>query len=527
MQDPSCAAAPQALAIPGPARAARRFAAHCLSAFTVAALLSACALSRPAAAQGAAGKIVFESSEATGASSGSRSRIGVMNADGSNPITLTNTAKSHFDDWNPAFNRTGSKIAFLSDRTSVDEIYVMNSDGSNQVQISKNSSSKQVMAFSQPVFSPDGSKIAYSAIAIGVPNAVWDIYVMNADGSFVTKVTNSVPGTGGDLSAVFTPDGAKIVFEQTNPAINGFNLCKMDPSGSDQVVLASLPGSSSGPTISPDGSKIVVMANWQFILMNADGSGQTVIMSDPTAGDPVFSPDGTRLAFAKADATGTEETFTVSLDGSGLTQLTFGPGISPPSSIEGNAPGNWVTGSAGAPALASLTLSPSTVQPGGGTQGTVTISPAAPAGGISVALSGSSSVAVPAGITIPAGATSASFPIGAASVTSLTIATVTAAFDGASVSATLQINPAVQGDTVTVTQAEYTVSQKQLRVQATSTSASATLTVYDAATGATIGTMAIAGGGKYQLQTTWPTAPQSITVKSSLGGSATLGVTLK
>jgi hypothetical protein len=42
-----------------------------------------------------------------------------------------------------------------------------------------------------------------------------------------------------------------------------------------------------------------------------------------------------------------------------------------------------------------------------------------------------------------------------------------------------------------------------------------------------IGTLTNVGGGKYQGQFSWPVNPQTITVSSSQGGSATSGVTAK
>ena len=55
--------------------------------------------------------------------------------------------------------------------------------------------------------------------------------------------------------------------------------------------------------------------------------------------------------------------------------------------------------------------------------------------------------------------------------------------------------------------------------------ATATLQVFVTASGALIGTLSNAGGGKYQGQFSWPTNPVNITLKSSLGGSATGAVT--
>lgn len=87
--------------------------------------------------------------------------------------------------------------------------------------------------------------------------------------------------------------------------------------------------------------------------------------------------------------------------------------------------------------------------------------------------------------------------------------------------------PPTPSDAVAVTRAEYTLSTKVLLVQATSTNATATLTVSVTSTGTQIGTLTNVGGGKYQFQGSWSTNPLNVTVKSSLGGSASLTVTLK
>jgi hypothetical protein len=86
---------------------------------------------------------------------------------------------------------------------------------------------------------------------------------------------------------------------------------------------------------------------------------------------------------------------------------------------------------------------------------------------------------------------------------------------------------AAVGDKVSVTRAEYTVSQKELRLEATGSSSSATLKAYVAATNELIGTLSNLGGGKYGFQGAWPTNPQSVVVRSSGGGSATASVVAK
>jgi hypothetical protein len=165
---------------------------------------------------------------------------------------------------------------------------------------------------------------------------------------------------------------------------------------------------------------------------------------------------------------------------------------------------------------------------GNSSTGTITLSGPAPTGGLVVTLASNNTAAatVPASVTVPAGATGATFTISTKAVTASTGVLVSATGGGVTRSATLTVNPAT-ADTVGVTKVEYTVSKSVLLVEATSTSMSATLQVFQTATNQLIGTLTNNGGGKYTGQFSWPTNPQTITVKSSLGGTSSKAVTPK
>jgi hypothetical protein len=96
--------------------------------------------------------------------------------------------------------------------------------------------------------------------------------------------------------------------------------------------------------------------------------------------------------------------------------------------------------------VSSLTISPASVVGGGAAEGTVVLTAKAPAGGVVVTLSSTNpSASVPASVTVPAGKTSAKFP-----VTTVAVATtqgpfdITATYNGVSRSDTLIVKaPAV------------------------------------------------------------------------------------
>jgi VCBS repeat protein len=109
--------------------------------------------------------------------------------------------------------------------------------------------------------------------------------------------------------------------------------------------------------------------------------------------------------------------------------------------------------SAAAPAaLSAVSVNPTSVGGGNTSQGRVTLTAAAPAGGFVVTLSDNSSAATtPASLTVTQGATTATFTVTTAAVTASTPVTITASAGGVTRSATLTVTPPGQGLTLTVT----------------------------------------------------------------------------
>jgi hypothetical protein len=176
--------------------------------------------------------------------------------------------------------------------------------------------------------------------------------------------------------------------------------------------------------------------------------------------------------------------------------------------------------------LTGLSVAPASQYGGFTIQGTVTLSgPADSAATVSLTSSSGALVSVPASVTVPAGATSVSFPIALQPVTADTAVPVSGAMGGVTQTAAVTVLHPL--DSVRITKAEDAVRSFQLKVEATSTSASVSLTVWNAGTGALIGALSNAGGGKYTGMFTVSPAVLSITVKSSLGGIATGPVTQK
>ena len=111
--------------------------------------------------------------------------------------------------------------------------------------------------------------------------------------------------------------------------LNGWEILVMNVDSSmwDSHNLTNNPADDLSPVWSPDGSRIAFLSSRSgnranIYVMNADGSGPRPLTTDSVfAAYPYsWSPDGSRLAFAGGQYTG--HIFVVTADGSSLTRLT-------------------------------------------------------------------------------------------------------------------------------------------------------------------------------------------------------------
>ena len=184
-------------------------------------------------------------------------------------------------------------------------VYTANPDGSAQTLVTSPSA---IPPSSEPTWSPDGMKIAYVAF---FGNA--EIFVMNADGSGQTNLTNTM--NEAERNPTWSVTG-KIAYERAG------QIWMMDANGSNQMQF---PGISqptpTAPAWSPDGSKLAFASGGEIYVINSDGMGAHPVTNNPAVDrDPSWSPDGSKLVFSR----GGSSIFVINPDGMNEQNLSQG-----------------------------------------------------------------------------------------------------------------------------------------------------------------------------------------------------------
>ncbi|MDT4965905.1 MAG: hypothetical protein QOJ64_642 [Acidobacteriota bacterium] len=186
--------------------------------------------------------------------------------DGSDLQQLTRTPGY---DAESTFSTDGRKIVFTSMRDGDLDIYSMDASGKNVRRLTN-----ELGYDGGPFFSRDGKQIVYRSYHPKTPQeierykqklaenliepTVFEIWVMNADGSNKRQVTHS---NAASFAPYFFPDGKRIIFASN----------MNDPKGRD----------------------------FDLYAINVDGTGlERITYNDTFDGFPMFSPDGKKLVFA-------------------------------------------------------------------------------------------------------------------------------------------------------------------------------------------------------------------------------------
>ena len=263
------------------------------------------------------------------------------------------------------WGQADGKIAFLSDREGHNDLWIMNADGSDPVNLT------QGQNCASPAWSPDGTKIAYIDVGADYSSDVW---VIDADGGNPQRLTDEPVTEYISFGAIFwSEDGSSIRYY----ALGRTDIFSMALDGSGSSPMERKKGAleilrfRNHRHLSPDGTKRASVALQQddvegqafFVIYNTEDrqitAARAITLSDQpnvdfsspeqragwfyTSFPLTWAPNGTRVAFtlyAVRKSTDTSydfsysetsgEIWAVGIDGSDLVNLTYGLGGSSP-----------------------------------------------------------------------------------------------------------------------------------------------------------------------------------------------------
>lgn len=211
------------------------------------------------------------------------------------------------------FRASGQQRRYAWDYDETFDIFSARQDGSDLVNLTHSPGYD-----AEDACSPDGKQIVFCSLRSAFPleklpadqrdryakDPSWfgDIYIMNADGSNVRRLTTEPGYDGGPF---FSPDGQRIVWRhfEENGMIADVWTMKLD--GSDKRRVTDFKSMSWAPFHHPSGKYFIFTSNklgfenFELFLVDAKGEHEPVRVTFTPGFDglPVFSPDGRKLCW--------------------------------------------------------------------------------------------------------------------------------------------------------------------------------------------------------------------------------------
>lgn len=196
----------------------------------------------------ATAKIVFVSNR------DDRPNIYVMDDDGSNVQRLTFTDMPESQEYQPVWSPNGKRIAFSryigGPKKLLDDLFVMDQDGSDEQQLTN----EPAISYADITWAPDGHRIAF----ISNQNGGREVYTMDLWTNEIQQLTHHPHHAEQAYNPSWSPSGKYIAYEQSFGPWRITNIYVMDSNGEKSHPLApNKDWNQSSPRWSPDSKHIL------------------------------------------------------------------------------------------------------------------------------------------------------------------------------------------------------------------------------------------------------------------------------
>lgn len=210
-------------------------------------------------------------------------------AAGESPRKLVSTKQGVRD---PSWSRDGHRIVYM--RQTNGHIWIINADGTGHRRVTRTGNFRR----QHPSFAPSGRRILFTENVTNTRTAAVSVKLDGSDRRVVARLK------GGDISSpVYSPDGSRIAFgyvPDDDAYASGIYTVRADGTGLRRVTSTS--NTDRNPSWSPDGRWLAFSRekgrDMQVYKVRRDGTGLDRLTNiSENAKTPAWSPDGRRILY--------------------------------------------------------------------------------------------------------------------------------------------------------------------------------------------------------------------------------------